>query len=213
MSLMAPLSHSLRRLIKGIRVPELPHMEPAGLSYFENELSRCTFYLEYGSGGSTVMAAKLGKEFISVENSRLYGNAVRRKVGPASKGTLIYADTGLTGDWGIPVFKRLSKRRAARWRSYAQAPWDLILGGSRRPDLVLVDGRFRVASALTCVKYLAGTPAKILVDDYTDRPHYREIEMFADLKETRGRIAVFMPKPFEAGKLDGRIFFYGTDWR
>ena len=37
----------------------VPHMDPAGLEYFKDAMSRCSCLLEYGSGGSTVYAANV----------------------------------------------------------------------------------------------------------------------------------------------------------
>lgn len=204
----------LRQRFHRFEIPATPQLQETSLVFFENELKRCQFYLEYGSGGSTVLAARLEKEFISVESDLFYMKAVIKKVGPAEKAHFIHADIGVTGYWGAPYFKKPTPRRVSRWKKYPQAPWDEIAKRENKPDLVLIDGRFRVACALTCLRHLAdSSKAKILVDDYVNRPHYREIEQFASLESMQGRMAVFSPKFFDPQKINNRISFFQSDWR
>ena len=58
------------------------------------------------------------------------------------------------------------------------------------PDLVLIDGRFRVFCFLTSVN-LAPVGTKILFDDYTNRPFFHVAEEFCEKIETFGRQALF----------------------
>ena len=95
---------------------------------------------------------------------------------------------------GRPDFQTaVGGARRNRWKRYALAPWHNDT--SFLPDLVLIDGRFRVACALTTIKYLTNkVDFEILVDDYGDRPEYREIEKYVQLTSMQGRMAVFKPK-------------------
>ena len=82
---------------------------------------------------------------------------------------------------------RLSYHYLNRFRDYVHSPWR---HGSLKPDLVLIDGRFRVACFLHSL--LAAAPATpILFDDYTNRPHYHLVEEFCPIAETEGRQALF----------------------
>jgi hypothetical protein len=58
------------------------------------------------------------------------------------------------------------------------------------PDLVLIDGRFRVFCFLTSVKF-APVGTKILFDDYINRPFYHVVEEFCERIDTCGRQALF----------------------
>ena len=59
-----------------------------------------------------------------------------------------------------------------------------------KPDLVLIDGRFRVACFLhSRLAAEAGTPS--LFDDYTNRPQYHLVEEFCPNEQTEGREALF----------------------
>ena len=81
------------------------------------------------------------------------------------------------------------------------------------PDLVLVDGRFRVASALTAFANLAGlSDARVLVDDYTNRPHYHVMEKHGKLLHTVEYMAVFQPPPSNENLWEA-AGQYATDWR
>jgi hypothetical protein len=73
--------------------------------FVQKKYSKANIIVEYGSGGSTLLAAKLGKKIISVESSNswlieLLGSAAHQNL----PGNIIplWADIGPTGDWGSP---------------------------------------------------------------------------------------------------------------
>lgn len=202
--------------ITGYAVPDMPHFEGDGAKYFEQTLRESSFYLEYGSGGSTVLAARLKKQFISVDSDKYFLRAVQKKIGKLSpEQMLIHSDIGLNGPWGIPIFKAKTEARLLRWRKYPEVPWRAIFANDLGlPDLVMIDGRFRVACALTCLKYLKDSPRAImLVDDYTNRPHFKIIEKFAALDGVVGRMAIFRAKSYGERKLNECLSQYWSDWR
>jgi len=205
-------SFLVKRPFVAFPVDEDPYFDGESTPMFLALLGASRFYLEYGSGSSTIAAARMGKRFICVETDKYFLATVRKKIGGLKAGqTLVHADIGLTGPWGAPL--RAKSRWAGRlkkWRAYPERAWTLI-GVGEPPDLVLVDGRFRVATALTCLAHLAGHPeATVLVDDYIDRPWYHVLEQYADLVEIRGRMAVFHPR---AEAPVAAIAEYAADWR
>lgn len=203
--------------VKGYKVPDMPHFDSDSTPYFIERLSAATLYLEYGAGGSSILASKMGKRFVSVDSDPYFISSVKAKIaqmGGTSSGTFIHANLGLTEAWGVPVWTRPTTKRLASWRSYFMAPW--VDARERfRPDLILVDGRFRVACALTSILHLADTPHwEILVDDYVGRHHYTVIEEFARLEKMVGRMAVFKPKDgIDLDALQRNIEVYASDWR
>ena len=203
--------------IRGHQVPDAPHFDPEALEYFLSRVLRGCLYMEYGSGGSTVLAASAGAQVISVETDPHYLRSVSKKVAVAAPGThagLVHADIGLTREWGRPVLTRPTARRVAAWTRYLEVPWSSPELGDRKPDVILVDGRFRVAAALTCLKHLgADGGSEILFDDYLDRPHYREVERFMPVAGTVGRMAIFKPVPVALEQLSLAIDQFKTDWR
>lgn len=185
---------------KGFSVPAEPLFDPVSTPYFIEQLRESSSYLEFGSGGSTILATELGKSFVTVESDPYFLTAVRKKIRESGfelevpRQKLLRVDIGLTEAWGVPVFQKRTPARLARWKRYATTPWE---DGSNEfsPDLILVDGRFRVACALEAARRLrARADWTLLMDDYAERPHYRVVEEFLDLVQMVGRMAVFRPR-------------------
>ncbi len=179
--------------------PELtmPEAESAALSAAYADAG---VILEYGSGGSTVMAAEMpGKRVFAVESDAAWAQMVRDwfEVVPPAAGTsvdVIWADIGPTGDWGYPV-------GSDGWQGYARYPlavWDRP--DFRQPDVVLVDGRFRTGCAMAAA-FRSTRPVTVLVDDYARRKHYHRVEKYLGTPAMTGRLARFdvvpMPVPAE----------------
>lgn len=203
--------------IRGYEVPDTPHFEPAALEYFRSRVVKGHLYMEYGSGGSTVLAARAGARVISVEGDPHFRESVAKKVAAAAPdihADLIHADIGLTREWGRPVLTRPTASRVAAWTRYLEVPWSRPELDGCNPDVILVDGRFRVAAALTCLRHLgADGRSEILFDDYVDRPHYRVAENFMPLVGTVGRMAIFRPVRVEPEDLSVAIDEFTVDWR
>jgi hypothetical protein len=165
------------------------------------------------------MAARAGKNVICVDSDPYFLKEVEAKIGNRrmNQQTLdfLYCDIGLTAHWGKPVFRKPTVLRLERWKQYPKLPWDLI---ARRqlapPDLILIDGRFRVACALTSFFHLQGHPeTTVLVDDFVGRPHYAEIERFGTLVSCQGRMGVFQSRHCTRAELEEAIEASSSDWR
>jgi len=183
--------------MRRVEVPTAPQFDQEGMAYFREQLARARNYLEYGSGGSTVLASQLVTNLVSVDSDASLLADVRRKLvenDQRAMAKLIHVNIGMTGDWGFPVFQKPTRRRVRRWEEYAKAPWRYFRTIGQQPDLVLVDGRFRVACVLESLLSLSPlSETKILVDDYVDRPEYTVVEEYADV-ELVGRMAVLRPR-------------------
>jgi hypothetical protein len=59
-----------------------------------------------------------------------------------------------------------------------------------KPDVVLIDGRFRVCGFLTSLMY-ANAGTIIIFDDYVCRPHYHIVEEFLEPDHFCGRQCIF----------------------
>jgi hypothetical protein len=188
----------IKQQVRPIVVGEQPYLPAHCRAYFAERLAGARRYLEYGSGGSTVMAARLGKRTATVDSDRIFLNAVRNKIvseipEAASFVSFYPISIGLTREWGFPIFKEPTKRRVRSWRRYAADVWDLEFK-TDHPDLVMVDGRFRTACALLSIDRLQGRDDwEILVDDFEGRS-YDTITAFASLHRMIDRMAVFRPK-------------------
>ena len=161
-------------------------------AFVRQTYARATVILEYGSGGSTFLAASAaGKRIVSVESDPAWAQRMRDIAAAhdlPSPPTVVYADIGPVGAWA----RALDHRHLSDFIGYAQGVWaspDFV-----HPDIVLVDGRFRAACFMTA--YLcAERPITLLFDDYSKRSEYHVIERL--LKPTRmvGRMAVFDIRP------------------
>lgn len=144
--------------------------------------------LEYGSGGSTVMAAEMGKHVTAVESDRAWAQMMRDwfAANPAEgEVRIVWSDIGPTKEWGHPVDDSAWKHFPA----YPLAVWDRP--DFAHPDVVLVDGRFRMGCALATA-YRITRPIPLYYDDYTNRPRHHQIEAFLDAPAAiTGRMARF----------------------
>ena len=89
---------------------------------------------------------------------------------------------GEVSDWGNPT----SFKNRENFSAYANWFWTLNI----EPDLVVIDGRFRVLCFLTSIKF-APVGTIILFDDYANRPFYHVAEEFLTVGERCGRQALF----------------------
>lgn len=128
--------------------------------------------LEYGSGGSTDLAASMGKQVWSVESDAAWAAGMRGHLDahhPGHRVTISHVDIGRTKSWGRP--RNVS--RMAEWHLYPLAVWDMP--GLLHPDVILIDGRFRVACLVTALMRVT-RPTCVLFDDYAARPAYAVVE-------------------------------------
>lgn len=164
----------------------LPDAEAA---FLREAYGRAKAILEYGSGGSTVLAAELGKPVVSVESDKAWADRLSAHLaGITDKAAVHHVDIGPTKDWGRPR----DSSGAARYHLYALSVWDREDLGE--PDLVLIDGRFR-AACLAAVLLRAKRPTTVLFDDYAPRPYYHGVEKLALKEEMVGRMARFTVTP------------------
>ena len=158
--------------------------------FLQLKLQKSKHYLEFGSGFSTIEACKyVKKSIVSVETDPQYINFLKQKIaGPgidSSKLVLIHADIGETKEWGYP----LNNESIKKWPNSVNSFLDTRSTIANKPDLALIDGRFRVATFLKL--YLTQPGLKVIFDDYFDRPNYHVVESILKPNSRSGRIALF----------------------
>ena len=202
-------------------IPTDPHFStPDSTRWFKEALRGGRLYLEYGAGGSTCLAAKFGVDFVCIESDRRFLRAVHRKI--AADGlldethqTFIHADIGRTAKWGQPaVVVPPDRKRRERFARYSDYPPVLLANGAV-PDLILVDGRFRLACALKAIRALAHAPGWTLAfDDYTNHAHYHAMERLCAPAQIIGHMAIFRPsETMRLDRLDSLIRRHELDAR
>lgn len=175
--------------LERVAVEIKPSLEPAGLAALKEHLSGCESYLEYGCGGSTVLAAQSGVKWImSVDTARPWLDKVEQETQNFGANiTLTHCDLGPVKAWGYPE----DKQHIGQFHRYAILPWEAAKAVGTRPQLVFIDGRFRAACFLYSL--MAADPGTmILFDDYMNRPSYHEVEKLCRRMGNRGRMGIFM---------------------
>lgn len=171
--------------------PELT-LPPEAAELLRMEYDRATVILEYGSGGSTLLAAEMtGKQVFTVESDRGWINMMRAWLAaypPLSQVEIHHADIGPTKKWGHP-------KDETYWRRFIGYPlsvWDRP--DFIHPDVVLIDGRFRVGCFLATLMRIT-RPVTVLFDDYTGRKPYAVVEEFFKPTGFADRMARFEVEP------------------
>lgn len=167
-----------------------PHFDDDTKLMFSELISKSKCYLEYGSGGSTLYSLKKSNvsHVYSVESDAVFTNTLLNVLteGERSRLSLVAIDLGETGPWGFPV----DESGAHSYWSYPSSVWEMIARLDNYPDLILIDGRFRVACFLISLLH-AREDTVIIFDDFYDRDHYEIVQKYLDVTERAGRSAIF----------------------
>ena len=167
-------------------------LPPLEADFLKAQYRAARVILEYGSGGSTLFAASLpGKRVFSVESDPVWCAALKQEIenaSPQSEVTVYPVDIGKTGAWGRPVDTR-------SWQKFVRYPLQIWSEPFFvEPDLVLIDGRFRMACFATLVLRLR-KPATVLFDDYANCRYYHAVAEISPPVEVIGRMARFELTP------------------
>jgi hypothetical protein len=172
-----------------------PQLEAPDLEWFYTALRGCKTYLEYGSGGSTLAALRMVPNVVSVENDRRFYRAVTSKARllPSGQYFPIFVYTGPTSAWGFPKVRLPTALRTSLGRRYARAPWISIDRNKLSPEVIFLDGRFRVACALESLLQLPdGSNCRLFLHDF-EKHHgaYFPIFEFAEQIQQHGEAVIF----------------------
>lgn len=169
------------------------------LDFLREELRTTQFFLEFGTGGSTLLALNAGpKRIVSCETDAGYVDDFRPKhtsdFWNFSMIELRHLDVGVTKKWGYPV----APLRPSQTDDYFR-----VIEEHAEADAVFIDSRFRVAVAAKCYLHL-GEDAKFLIHDF-NRQHYSPVLEFLELEEQVGTLALLKKRPNSSDQAE-RIF-------
>ena len=168
---------------------------------FKDLIKSAEVYFEYGCGKSTEYAFRhTSASIFAVDTSHDWVNKINgiKSEGNSERLNINWIDVGDIGNWGSPTTFSLRQN----FKTYAELLWLT----KNIPDLVLIDGRFRVFCFLTSIKF-APIGTKILFDDYTNRPYYHVVEEFSKKLDTCGRQALFEVNLISKQKVTDEIIF------
>ncbi len=140
-------------------------------------------YFEFGSGGSTQLACLVGKptlEIWTVDSSASFLQGVMAR--PCLKNIsvdrihAITVDIGPTGNWGYPLNEDEHHRH--KWAAYSKATSNI----TSKLDVILIDGRFRIACAVQAM--LHHPRSKILIHDFfAEHSNHREYRKLLNISQ------------------------------
>ena len=152
---------------------------------FKKILNKSKVYGEYGCGLSTNWVLKNTQaKILSVDSSKKWVESVKSEnVKYKNRLNIKFINLGEVGNWGRP----LNYESAFNFNAYTDWLWQQ----SSTPDIVLIDGRFRVSCFLTSLKH-AKKGTKLIFDDYCNRPYYHLVENHIKKEETFRRQCLFI---------------------
>lgn len=169
-----------------------PAMTNNEIKFLESYFNKCSHYFEFGCGGSTYIACKHSniQSIESVESSQTWINKLLSDALISSSRNKVrfhYIDINADGNkLGRP--KDASKKH--NWTLYSRQ----INKTPKKYDLVLIDGRFRVACALHTLDSIDSSSI-VLIHDYSNRPYYHCIENFYNKIGVVDTLCAFQKKP------------------
>jgi len=171
-------------------------MSPQERALFIECIKDAKNYLEFGTGGSTIAALEQmsNREGIiyCLESSRewvthMIGTYEQIRDGLASHRLIFeYVDIGKTKEWGVPV----DEERKNYWPEYSST----VFANKKDFDLILVDGRFRVACALAAILATSENTV-IMLHDFPSRPQYHTLLKYLDAIAMADSLVVFRKRP------------------
>lgn len=148
---------------------------------FYKYLEKSRTYFEYGSGGSTYQATLRENitKMYSVESDSQWHNKLKTILNNNNKVCFIYNEMDTQpNNLGYPG----PKSTEIQCKTYSEHILLLNENERKNIDLVLIDGRFRVACCLKSFQAI-NNECLIAFDDFLDRPHYHIVLNYFDIVE------------------------------
>lgn len=149
-------------------------------------------YLEFGTGGSTLFSLINSEvKITSVDTHKPWISFIKKyriiKENLEKRLNIHFIDIGSTKNWGYPV----NEDSREKFPDFSSKIFKI----NSDYDLVLIDGRFRVACTLqTILNSRKNKSLKILIHDYSLREDYKIVEKFLDILEKEKTLYVFKIK-------------------
>ena len=171
-----------------------PFLSVNDKTMFYNYLDKAKVYFEYGSGGSTYQANKRNNivRIYSVESDIEWLNRLNQQI-KISKINFLFNQMDTRPNNGGNPGPNSNKNQ---WINYSDQILNLTTEEQLKIDLIMIDGRFRVACCLKCFDVIDPN-CIILFDDFLNRKQYHIVLDFYDVVEKTkdNRMVVLKKKP------------------
>jgi hypothetical protein len=162
----------------------------AATEFIKEKIAKSNFFFEFGSGNSTIYANENQIKTISIESDKNFYNYLKKKI----KSKYVFIDFGIVDYYSRPLHSKfnINPKIGLKYSSYILKYLDRKI----IPDLILIDGRFRIMSAFMVYKFFQNKNSSnvtIILDDYADRENYHILNQLYEIK-TIDRIAILVPK-------------------
>jgi hypothetical protein len=159
----------------------IPELGANDIKMFYRYLDKATVYFEYGSGGSTYQVSLRPniQKIYTVESDKTWMNKLNSIIKNNTKITYIYNEMGTKPHtWGYPSRRCLKSNLI----NYSEHIRNLGIEERSKIDLVMIDGRFRVACCLKCFDII-NDGCFIAFDDFLNRKKYHIILVYYEIVE------------------------------
>jgi hypothetical protein len=168
-----------------------PFMQDDEIKLLSRTYANAKKVFEFGSGGSTRLAASLPtmELLVSVESDKIWASTSDlsiRNVSFVHEMHLIDLDSK-AGDFGNPG-SHATKENKEKYSS------QLLFHPITDFDIVLVDGRFRVACVFSFILKELPISSRLIIHDYFDRIHYHIVNKYLIEIDKAGTSVVFKRK-------------------
>lgn len=170
----------------------IPYMKKNDIQMFYKYLNQCKSYFEYGCGGSTYQAnSRNNIELIyCVESDKEWIDKLEEKI-QSDKIRFMYIDVNTKPkNWGHPGKDANNTQK----KSYSNAILQLSNDERNNIDIVMIDGRFRVACCLKLLNEINDN-CIIAFDDFLNRSQYHIVlEYFDIIDKTKDNCMAILKK-------------------
>jgi len=157
--------------------------------YLIDQLTQAEVVLQYGCASSEIVCNESHvKTVLAVDANKAVCDEIYTLIDVKEKLHLMYADIGSLDESGK---QPISVEHFKLYHQYMIFPWALADKYASMPDLVIIDGHFKVASffySLIC----APENTKIIFNNFFDHPDHELIRNYSPLESRHGNAAVFL---------------------
>ena len=158
-------------------------------NFLKKKILNSNFFLEFGSGNTTIFAEENNIPFFSVESDKSFYTFMKKK-----SSNVFFYSLGLVEFFSYPLFRKkvFQKFYSNKAKLYSSKIFEKLSREKIFPDLILVDGRYRVLCMLNIFKFLKKNnlfKTCIILDDYKFRDYYHIINNYYEIK-TIGRLGI-----------------------